>query len=274
MTAIEAAWGILRVLVTNVMVAMRTITVERGYDPREFTLVPFGGMGPTIAGMVAAELGIGRILIPRDPGTFSAHGMLVTDVQQERSFTRITPVDGTTAVELDGIFAELESAALDDLMRENFPRERLLSRRHAGMRYRGQSYDVAVPVPRLRAPQDLTDLVKRFHAAHQRRYGHMAEIEAVEIVNFQVTAVGIIPKPKPKTFTVPAEVAQQTSTRQAYFSATEASDVPVLRRAALGPGTSIEGPAVVEEKTSTLVLYPGQRAEVDAYLNIEMKLPP
>jgi N-methylhydantoinase A len=276
MTAIEAAWGILRVLVTNVMVAMRTITVERGYDPREFTLVPFGGMGPTIAGMVAAELGIGRILIPRDPGTFSAHGMLVTDVQQERSFTRITPVDGTTAAELDGIFAELENAALDDLMRENFPRERLLSRRHAGMRYRGQSYDVAVPVPRLRAPQDLTDLVKRFHAAHQRRYGHMAEIEAVEIVNFQVTAVGIIPKPTLKTFTVPAEMRQQTSsaTRQAYFGATEASDVPVLRRAALGPGTPIEGPAVVEEKTSTLVLYPGQRAEVDAYLNIEVKLPP
>jgi len=275
MTAIEAAWGILRVLVTNVMVAMRTITVERGYDPREFTLVPFGGMGPTIAGMVAAELGIGRILIPRDPGTFSAHGMLVTDVHQERSFTRITPVDRTTAAELDGIFAELEKAALEELMRENFPRERLLSRRHAGMRYRGQSYDVAVPVPRLRAPQDLTDLVKRFHAAHQRRYGHMAEIEAVEIVNFQVTAVGTIPKPKLKTFTTPAEMPQQISsaTRQAYFSATEASDVPVLRRAALGPGTSIEGPAVVEEKTSTLVLYPGQRAEVDAYLNIEVKLP-
>ena len=91
---IEAAWGILRVLATNVMVAMRTITVERGYDPREFTLVPFGGMGPTIAGLIAAELGIGRILIPRDPGAFSAYGMLVTDVHQERSLTRITPLDG------------------------------------------------------------------------------------------------------------------------------------------------------------------------------------
>src|SRR5258707_7081710 len=117
MTAIEAAWGILRVLVTNVTVAMRTITVERGYDPREFTLVPFGGMGPTIAGMVAAELGIGRILVPRDPGAFSAHGMLVTDVHQERSLTRITPVDGTTPAELDAIFAEMEAAAMEDLLR-------------------------------------------------------------------------------------------------------------------------------------------------------------
>src|SRR5262249_55510082 len=123
---IEAAWGILRVLATNVMVAMRTITVERGYDPREFTLVPFGGMGPTIASLIAAALGIGRILVPRDPGTFSAHGMLVTDVHQERSLTRITPLDGTTAAELDAIFAAMETQALDELLREQFPRERLV----------------------------------------------------------------------------------------------------------------------------------------------------
>src|SRR5262249_57916262 len=101
--------------------------------------------------MIAAELGIGRILIPRDPGTFSAHGMLVTDVHQERSVTRITPVDGTTPAEVDAIFIEMETAALEDLMREQFPRERLLTRRHAGMRYRGQSYEVAgarAPPPR------------------------------------------------------------------------------------------------------------------------------
>src|SRR5262249_59671958 len=129
MTAIEAAWGILRVLVTNVMVAMRTITVERGYDPREFTLVPFGGMGPTIAGLIAAELGIGRILIPPDPGTFSAYGMLVTDVQQERSRTRITPIEATTAGGLDVIFAELEAAATADLAQEGFgPRARQSAR--------------------------------------------------------------------------------------------------------------------------------------------------
>ena len=172
------------------MVAMRTITVERGYDPREFTLVPFGGMGPTIAGLIAAELGISRILIPRDPGTFSAHGMLVTDVHQQRSLTRITPVDGTTAADLDAIFAAMEADALQDLMQEQIPREHLQTVRHAGMRYRGQSYEVAVLVPSLQGPHDLDDLVKRFHDAHQRRYGHMAQAEAVEIVNFQVTAIG------------------------------------------------------------------------------------
>jgi N-methylhydantoinase A len=273
LSAVEAAWGILRVLATNVMVAMRTITVERGYDPREFTLVPFGGMGPTIAGMVAAELGIGRILVPRDPGAFSAHGMLVTDVHQERSLTRITAVDATTAPALDAIFAEMETAALQELLREQFPRERLETRRHAGMRYRGQSYEVAVPVPRLDGPDDLADLVRRFHDAHRRRYGHMAEAEAVEIVNFQVTAVGLIPKPVMKTFDKAPGEATPPEVRRAYFSASDARDVPVLRRDTLAPGTRIAGPAIIEEKTSTTVLYPGQRAEVDSYLNIEVELP-
>jgi N-methylhydantoinase A len=270
---IEAAWGILRVLATNVMVAMRTITVERGYDPREFTLVPFGGMGPTIAGLIAAELGIGRILIPRDPGTFSAHGMLVTDVHQERSLTRITSLDGVTHTELDAIFAEMEAQALDELVREQFPRERLQTRRHAGMRYRGQSYEVAVTVPSLRGPQDLADLARRFHDAHQRRYGHMARAEAVEIVNFQVTAIGLIPKPEMKTFDKARDAATPHATRQAHFNAGEARDVPVFARSSLQPGMRIEGPAVIEEKTSTSVIYPGQRAEVDAYLNIEVALP-
>jgi N-methylhydantoinase A len=270
LSPIEAAFGILRVLTTNITVAMRTITVERGYDPREFTLVPFGGMGPTIAAMVAAELGIGRILIPRDPGTFSAHGMLVTDVHQARSLTRITPVDGATAAGLDAIFAALESAAIKDLTQEQFARESLQTRRHVGMRYRGQSYEVSVPVPRLREPSDIADLVRRFHDAHQRRYGHMAEAEAVEIVNFQATAVGLIPKPVVKRFQKADMQAAKPKIRPVYFNASEAAETPVYRRSTLQPGTAIEGPAVIEEKTSTTVLYPGQRAVVDDYLNIEV----
>jgi N-methylhydantoinase A len=272
----EAAWGILRVLATNVMVAMRTITVERGYDPREFTLVPFGGMGPTIAGLIAAELGIGRILIPRDPGTFSAHGMLVTDVRQERSITRITPLDGATLAELDAIFTGMEAGAVEDLLREQFPRERVHLLRRAGMRYRGQSYEVAVPVSDLRAPEDMAELIRRFHDAHRRRYGHMAQAEAVEIVNFQVTAIGLIPKPVVKTFDAPAAGSTAKAAapvlRRAYFNGSDPCDVPVLRRDALPPAARIEGPAIIEEKTSTIVLYPGQRAEVDAYLNVEIEV--
>jgi N-methylhydantoinase A len=273
LSTVEAAWGVLTVLATNVMTAMRTITVERGYDPREFTLVPFGGMGPTIAGRIIAELGIGRILIPRDPGTFSAYGMLVTDVHQTRSLTRITRLDGAAPHELEAIFADMEQAALADLLHEQFARERLQTLRNVGMRYRGQSYEVSVPVATLRDGADIAALTERFHEAHRRRYGHMAQAEAVEIVNFQVTAVGVIPKPQFKRFDAPKAAQQQPphERRIAYFDGSEAIEVPVYRRTALAPGAAVEGPAVIEEKTSTTVLYPGQRAEVDEYLNIEIQ---
>jgi N-methylhydantoinase A len=268
-----AAWGILTVLATNVTMAMRTITIERGYDPREFTLIAFGGMGPTIAGRIVGELGIGRILVPRDPGTFSAFGMLVSDVQQSRSVTRMTRLDVADAAELDQIFTEMEASAVAELILEKFAREQVATIRSAGMRYRGQSYEVSVPVGALRGPADIASLARRFHEAHRRRYGHMAESEAVEIVNFQVTAIGKIPKPQFQAVAAPAQSQRPmpAEKRAVYFGSSDAIEVPVFRRAALSPGAVLEGPAVIEEKTSTIVLYPGQSARVDGYLNVEIE---
>ncbi len=272
MSQVEAAWGILTVLSTNVMVAMRTITIERGYDPREFTLISFGGIGPTIAGKFAAELGIGRILIPRDPGTFSAYGMLVTDVRQEKSFTRITLLDQVGPADLEAIYREMEEAAMEDLSHEKIPPEHLQALRYADMRYCGQSYEVSVPVSSLRGPDDLADLSHRFHDAHHRRYGHMAEGQPVEIVNFKVTGIGVIPKPTMKTFAPGSgTLPSPEEVRRVYFDSKHSLPVPVYRRSFLEPGVRIEGPAVIEEKTSTTVLYPGQRARVDEYLNIEVE---
>jgi N-methylhydantoinase A len=270
LTPAEAAWGILTVLATNVTMAMRTITIERGYDPREFTLIAFGGMGPTIAGRFIGELGIGRILVPRDPGTFSAFGMLVTDVHQTSSFTRITRLDAIKAEELERTFAEMERTALSELVKEQFPREQLATLRNAGMRYRGQSYEVSVPVTSLQSDADLAVLAERFHDAHRRRYGHMAQSEAVEIVNFEVTAVGTIPKPQFQKLAPQERRPKPHETRTAYFGPSEENKVPVFRRSALQPGAVIDGPAIIDEKTSTVVLYPGQRAVVDGYLNIEI----
>jgi N-methylhydantoinase A len=273
LTPIEAAWGILTVLATNVTMAMRTITIERGYDPREFTLVPFGGMGPTIAGRIVGELGIGRILVPRDPGTFSAFGMLVTDVHQTRSLTRITRLDVAEPAALEKIFAAMEQDAAEELLAEQFPPERVRTLRNAGMRYRGQSYEVSVVVASLRTAQDIAALGSRFHEAHRRRYGHKAQSEAVEIVNFQVTAVGEIAKPRLPAAPLPQQpvAAAAHEVRKVYFGPKAASDTPVFRRAALPPGAAISGPAIIDEKTSTLVLYPGQRARVDQYRNVEIE---
>jgi N-methylhydantoinase A len=117
---------------------------------------------------------------------------------------------------------------------------------------------------------DLAALGQRFHEAHRRRYGHMAESEAVEIVNFQVTAVGAIPKPQFSAIAASERVQPPIphETRAAYFNSIDAIQVPVFRRSTLAAGAVIDGPAVIEEKTSTTVLYPGQRAEIDGHLNI------
>ena len=161
-------------------------------------------------------------------------------------------------------------SALADLMQEQFTREQLTTLRSAGMRYRGQSYEVSVPVTELHNDADLAALAKRFHEAHRRRYGHMAESEAVEIVNFQVTAIGAIPKPQFSPIASPADYNRRYRTKRARLTSIQptrskcrCSAAPRLRRA-----RSSTGPAVIEEKTSTTVLYPGQRAEIDGYLNI------
>jgi N-methylhydantoinase A len=271
MTEIEAAWGILRVLVTNCVSAMHTITVERGYDPRDFTLVPFGGMGPTIAGLVAGELEVPSILVPRDPGTFSAWGMLVTDVRQERSLTRLTRLDEDVPQTIEQLFGGLEADVRGDLARERFTAEQINTQRFAGMRYRGQSYEVVVPVSRVATEDDIADLRQRFHESHLRRYGHKAEEEAIEIVNFKVSGSGVIAKP---TLTPLAADGSAPATpierRPAYFGGAGPTETPVFRRAELAPGTQIEGPAIIEEPTSTVVIYPGQRARVDEYLSLEV----
>ena len=273
MSVSDSAWGILTVLSANVVAAMRTITVERGYDPREFTLIPFGGMGPTTACKIAMDLGIRRLLIPRDPGTFSAYGMLVTDIQQERSVTKLTPLATAQHQMLDAMFRALEERVTNDLLRENVSRSQLRLLRFAGMRYSGQSYEVVIPVTGFSA-SELTDVALRFHAAHLRRYGHAADNQPLEIVNFKVVGLGVIPKPKLRSFpSSNGKRAAFDNLRPVYFGPGMTIDTPVFRRALLEPGMEVPGPAVIEEKTSTTVLYPGQRAQVDEFLNLEVELP-
>jgi N-methylhydantoinase A len=232
-------------------------------------------MGPTIAGNIAHELGISRILVPRDPGAFSAWGMLVTDVHQERTKTRLISLESADPEQVDAIFTEMERDVVADLERENFSRDHLHTLRVAGMRYRGQSYEVGVPLSRVAVKADLDQLAQRFHEAHRRRYGHMAENEVIEIVTFKVTGVGEIAKPALTPVDIrPSGPAPPIERRKAHFGRHGALETDVYRRSDLAPGAAIAGPTILEEPTSTIVLYPGQRATVDAYLNLEIELPP
>lgn len=273
MSARDAAWGILTVLVANCTSAMRMITVERGYDPREFTLVPFGGMGPAIAGRIAAELGIGHILVPRDPGAFSAWGMLTADVRQERSLTNLIALDTAQPRDIDALYNRLEEQVIADLQAESFSRDQIKLERSAGMRYRGQSYEVAVAAGLMNSQADIDALREAFHTAHERRYGHMAANETIEIVTVKVVGAGLLDKPDtPETPPGPLMPATAHTRRTAWFGEAGEKDTPVYRRSDLQAGMQLSGPAIVEEKTSTIVIYPGQSARIDAYLNIEISI--
>lgn len=272
MSVQHAAWGILTVLAANCTAAMRMITVERGYDPREFTLVPFGGMGPAIAGRIAGDLGIGRIMVPRDPGTFSAWGMLVADVRQERSVTRLMPLDAAQPAQIEALYGELEIQVIADLKAENFTRETIVLTRYAGMRYRGQSYEVTVTTGPVRNADDIAAMTEAFHTAHKRRYGHMAANETIEIVTVKVVGAGVIDKPDLPQFPAGEKTPAPQASRKAWFGEAGWLDTPVYLRDGLQPGTEIFGPAIVEEKTSTIVIYPGQTARVDAWQNMEIEV--
>ena len=199
--------------------------------------------------------------------------MLVTDVHQERSLTRVTALDETSADAIEAMFAEMEQDAIADLEREGFPRDSLKTMRGAGMRYRGQSYEVNVDVGTIRNRADLEALAQRFHDAHQRRYGHKATSEVVEIVNYKVTGIGMIPKPQWDCLPIcGADLPKPIDQRHAYFGPFGMQDTPVYRRSDLNPGARLVGPAIVEERTSTIVLYPGQTGLVDGFLNLEIYL--
>ncbi len=155
-----------------------------------------------------------------------------------------------------------------------FTRDKISIQRHAGMRYRGQSYEVSVLTGPMHSKADLQAISQAFHTAHERRYGHMAANETIEIVNVKVVGAGLIDKPGLPVFPVAdTQASTPANTRKAFFGGDSFLDTPVFDRLDLAAGQRLSGPAIVEEKTSTIVIYPGQTAVVDEYLNLEISVP-
>ncbi|MBI2849181.1 MAG: hydantoinase/oxoprolinase family protein [Chloroflexi bacterium] len=269
----QAAAGITRILTYQVAASMRTITIEKGYDPREFVLVAFGGAGPAIAGELVKELNIPKVLIPPDPGNFCAFGMLTTDLVKDRSITRIGIIQGFTVSALNEVFAELEENAFRDMIDQGIARNRINLQRFLDLRYAGQSYEVSIAVGAIQATEDMEQVIDVFNETHGRIYGHKAEGEPIEIVNFRVRAVASIPKPLLKEYPldIPTAVPTEKDERKAYFADRGYVTAAVYDRSKLVPGNVLNGPVIIEELTSTTVIPPGQVATMDAYRNIIME---
>jgi N-methylhydantoinase A len=256
----ETARGIIRVADAEMIRALRVISIERGLDPRELTLVAFGGAGGLHACALAEELGIGRILVPRAAGVLSALGLAISDVRRDQVSPLLAVLGTADRADIEARFAGLEA----DARRQLGDDARLSLARLADLRYQGQSFELTVDA------EDLEELPARFSAEHERRYGYRMEDEVVELVNLRLVAT--VPRDKPELSEAAPGRRGSPSRRRARLD-DGWQEIDVRERATLGVGSELQGPAVVEFAESTLLLRPGWRATVDGIgtLNLERR---
>lgn len=273
MSTLAVARGVISVILSNTTRAVRTISIRRGFDPREFTLVPFGGGGPLHASLLAREMGIPRVLVPKSPGILCAYGLLVTDLREDFSRTQIMPAEASIVDQARSALDELDAQAEAWLDAQNIARRYRLKRWFVDMRYKGQNYELRVPVPR--GPFDaeaLKSLLERFHGLHELHYGHYDAGEPAQLVTFRVEAVGTMPREASRSpYLNGQHVGRLADARlgsRTVHLFEESAEWPVYARARLGPGSTITGPAIVEQLDTTTVVLPGQYADVDAFENL------
>ena len=265
-----AADGILRIATTKMSHMVRWVTTERGLDAADFSLVAYGGAGPLHAAMVARELRIAKVVIPRAPGHFSAYGMLVADLRRDFVGTWFTPLATASFAAMEDIYAEMERRGRDAVGRSQIAIAGVAVQRSADMRYVGQEHAVTVELPvELFAAQDRDGIKRRFDAVHETRYGYSAPAEKAEIVSLRSAITGLMRKPQFERIAAGGAAppaAAFRGTRPVYFAeAGRHLDTPTYDRAALVAGNRISGPALVEEYASTTVVHPGDTVEVDAF---------
>ncbi len=271
MSATDAANGIIEIANANMVGAIRLISVQRGFDPREFVLVAFGGAGPMHANAIARELNISKVIIPMSPGVFSALGLLVTDIRHDyvRSFLR--EMEGVDFGELNRLFGEMANEARGVLADEEVLEQDMTFSKSLDLRCIGQAYELTIQAPlHALTEADAAAIHRDFFKEHERAYGYAESSEPIEIVNLRLRASGEIPKPRPRAIErrQSGEPPVQ-DTREVFFTETGGQALSnVYNRYELKSGDRITGPAIVEELDSTTVIHPGWSASADEFGNL------
>jgi N-methylhydantoinase A len=270
---VRAAEGVLRIAATAMSYAVKGVTTARGLDAGDFTLVGYGGAGPLHASAVAREIGIRRLIIPREPGTFSAFGMLFSDLRYDYVRTWFRPIESADFDGIEAIYREMEGHGHAALQRSSIKPTKVVIARAADMRYTGQEHAVTVDLPlALFESRDKAAIKHHFDELHEVRYGTSAPMEPAEFVSLRSTISGLMRKPplSPIALGGPEpEAAALIGRRPVYFVETAGFiETPVYRRTALKSGNRIDGPALIDEHASTTVLLPQDRMQVDDYGNL------
>ncbi|HUF42110.1 MAG TPA: hydantoinase/oxoprolinase family protein [Verrucomicrobiae bacterium] len=270
---IEAANGIIKIVSSNMVEALRLVTVSRGEDPREYVLVAFGGAGPVHAALLALELKIPWVLVPASPGVHSAMGLLVSDLKRDYIQTHFADLEALDIEEVQRRFETMENTAQQEFESQGIPPERIVHERAIDLRYSIQKYELPVPLTR-----DDTDAQAKarwrraFDEVHEKHFGSRAEDQKVEVVNYRLTTKVLVPKPA----VIKSDLGSERSDgavkarRRAYFDGWH--DCPIYDRTRLSAGNRLRGPAIIEQMDSTTVVHPGQEARIDGFGNIIIEI--
>jgi N-methylhydantoinase A len=274
--SVEAlAEGVIMIAIARMTSAIREISIQRGHDPRDFTLIAFGGAGPMHALALAQEIGIPRVLVPRHPGNFSALGLLASQIKHDDVRTRVGPLRDRLAIAL-GLFHEMEDAARHQLSLEGFAAGEQKLVGSLDLRYQGQAFELNVAVDDTGAGELAVDTIEAaFHRQHLAAYGHSSPGATVELVNARLTAYGLVPRPSSERLRSAGHSLDGSliERRSVWFEGT-ARDCPVWERERLPERAEIRGPAIVEEFGATTIVPPGWRGAVDDHGNLRFEREP
>jgi len=263
---------VITIAVARMTSAIREISIQRGHDPRDFTLIAFGGAGPMHALALAQEIGIPRVLVPRHPGNFSALGLLASQIKHDDVRTRVGPLRDRLGVALD-LFGEMEDAARHQLGLEGFtaPEQRLV--RSLDLRYHGQAFELNVAVGEPGAHGLALDTIEaEFHRQHLGAYGHSSPGAAIELVNARLTAYGLVPRPSGAWYrSVGRSLDEALVERRDVWFDGAPRECPVWERERLPDRAEIHGPAIVEEFGATTIVPPRWRGAVDEHGNLRFE---
>jgi len=270
-TPFEAAAGVLTVVTANMAKAMRQILVARGLDPRDFTLMAFGGAGGMVVGDLLRTSDVKDAIVPNNPGALCALGMLVTDYRHDAAATLVRTLDEVDATEVMNVFAALERKTVEQVLTEGLEATAVTTERHADVRYVGQEHYLRIPV--IEDDFDSERLRADFNAEHERVYAYATRDFPCEMVNLRVTAYGRVERPLLPEYPQrqPQDGALLPSSRRAVYFDHAFLDTPIYKVEALRAADVLEGPAVIEDPRSTIVVLPGQRASVDRLRNIRLE---
>ncbi|HEX7266107.1 MAG TPA: hydantoinase/oxoprolinase family protein [Streptosporangiaceae bacterium] len=265
--AADAADGIVQVAVAQMTAALRRVSVERGIDPREYTLVAFGGAGPLHAGLLLREASLGGVLVPRYPGLFAAAGLVSADLRIDESSTVLRVLELGLLPELASWYRQATARMTGQLRRDGIRASRTRVLASADCRFVGQGYELNIGVAPV-TQRGLASLAARFRARHLQTYGHTDPAQQVEVVTLRLAAVGALSRPEPAALTrggaAPLPEAQTARVRARMPGEQAQRSVPLYDRDRLLAGNWVPGPAIVHQLDATTLVLDGQRARVDA----------